>query len=209
MVSGGTGFIGSYLVKVLAGRGDEVTVLSRSPESVAKRFEGAGNVRGAGYGDGVNELAGHLSGQDAVVNLSGEPAVGVRYTEERKGRIVASRVETTRQLVSAMENAEPRPGAFVCASAVGYYGSRHGRERLDEASPAGDDFLARLCVEWEAAARAVERHGVRVVIARFGPFAPSSAVRSEAASKSCRGFTSRTSWACWPRRLTIRTCRVP
>jgi uncharacterized protein (TIGR01777 family) len=167
VVSGGTGFIGSHLVKALAARGDEVTVLSRKPELIARQF-GASGVRGAGWGSGVGDLASHLSGQDAVVNLAGERAVGVRYTEERKRRIVESRVGTTRAIVEALEAAEPRPASFVSASGAGYYGARAPDLRLDESAPAGDDFLARLCVDWEAAAHGAERHGVRVVILRFG-----------------------------------------
>ncbi|HEY0468978.1 MAG TPA: TIGR01777 family oxidoreductase, partial [Polyangiaceae bacterium] len=106
---------------------------------------------------------------DAVVNLSGEQAVGVRYSEQVKAGILSSRVDTTRWLVRAIEHAEEKPKVFVCASGTGFYGSSLSSERLDESAPAGSDFLASVCVAWEAAALGAEAFGVRVVRARIAP----------------------------------------
>src|SRR6185436_16771375 len=75
---------------------------------------------------------------------------------------------TTERIVEAIAGAAHRPRVLVCASAVGYYGSVDGAQSLDESSPPGDDFLARVCIDWEAAARRAAEHGVRVVSARFG-----------------------------------------
>jgi uncharacterized protein (TIGR01777 family) len=116
------------------------------------------------HSDGLDELA--LC--DAVVHLAGAPAVGRRWTPRVKREIYESRILPTRSLVQALAQAEPCPRAFVSASAVGYYGARGGAEGLDEDAPAGTDFLATLCRDWEAAAAEAAPHGSRVVHARLG-----------------------------------------
>ena len=103
---------------------------------------------------------------DAVVHLAGEP-VSQRWTEAAKKRIHDSRVEGTRNLVTALAAQAQRPRVLVCASAVGYYGSR-GDQILTEASSPGTDFLARVVVDWEEAAQLAEPLGIRVVRLRFG-----------------------------------------
>ena len=103
---------------------------------------------------------------DALVHLAGEP-VAQRWTEAAKKRIYDSRVEGTRRLVSALSTQSSRPRVLVCASAVGYYGSR-GDQILTEASSGGSDFLARVVVDWEDAAQSAEALGIRVVRLRFG-----------------------------------------
>jgi uncharacterized protein (TIGR01777 family) len=103
---------------------------------------------------------------DALVHLAGEP-VSQRWTEAAKKRIHDSRVEGTRRMVSALSSQSPRPRVLVCASAVGYYGSR-GDQILTEASAAGSDFLARVVWDWEEAAQSAESLGIRVVRLRFG-----------------------------------------
>lgn len=167
VVTGGTGFIGSHLVRALQGRGDTVTVLSRDPDSVPRRL-GEG-VIGRGWDPGrAGDWFGELSGQDAVVHLAGEQAVGVRWTDAAKRRIHDSRVDSTRLVVEAMAATDDRPRVFVCASGVNVYGAHPGDEELDEQAAAGDDFLAHVVIDWEAAARAAEPLGVRVVSTRFG-----------------------------------------
>jgi uncharacterized protein len=103
---------------------------------------------------------------DALVHLAGEP-VSQRWTEAAKKRIHDSRVEGTRRMVSELSTRANRPRVLVCASAVGYYGSR-GDQILTEASAAGSDFLARVVVDWEEAAQSAESLGIRVVRLRFG-----------------------------------------
>lgn len=110
---------------------------------------------------------------EAVVNLAGEQAVGKRYTARVKDGILKSRVQSTDWLVNAMGRTEHPPLVFVCASGVGFYGSSLSDARCDESAPAGSDFLALVCVAWEAAAQRAEALGVRVVRARI------SAVLSE------------------------------
>lgn len=166
LVTGATGFIGSHLVRALVSRGDDVTVLSRSMASGRKL---GGDVRVAVWNPGEKgEWYAAVEGRDAVVNLAGEQAVGVRWTEQTKRRIVESRVHGTRHLVEAIALAKTKPEVLVSASAVGYYGAHESERELDEGSPAGDDFLARVCLQWESAANEASAAGVRVVIPRIG-----------------------------------------
>jgi uncharacterized protein len=136
VVSGGTGFVGSHLVPALRARGDVVTVLARGDVAPARKA-------------------------DAVVNLSGAGVLDERWSPARLKVIRDSRVETTHALVAAATSAR----VIVNASAVGYYGMRTDDAELDESSPPGEDVLARICVDWEAATKGAR---CRVAIARFG-----------------------------------------
>jgi uncharacterized protein len=163
LIAGGSGFIGRALVTGLQARGDQVSVLTR----------GEAGVRGGQYyqhwDPSAIASAQFTDDYDAVVNLAGEQAVGVRYTDEVKDRILKSRVQSTEWLVRAMERAEHKPGVFVCASGTGFYGATLSSTRVDETAPPGDDFLALVCVAWEGAAMRAEASGVRVVRARIAP----------------------------------------
>jgi len=155
LVTGGTGFVGAPLCRALRGEGHTVTVVTRDP----------GGVAGAAVGWDALEPA--VRDADALVNLAGEPIAGGRWTAARKEQIVASRIETTRALVSAVAATERRPSVLVSASAVGYYGPR-GDEPLDETATPGAGFLADVCRAWEAEALAAEPLGLRVVRLRLG-----------------------------------------
>jgi uncharacterized protein len=162
VVTGGSGYIGSALVQHLVARGDSVAVLTRGQSA-------PGNPQRVSWDPYVlGDWAKALDGADAVVHLAGERAVGARYTEAVKRRIYDSRIVTTRHVVVALAQASTRPKVFVSASAVGFYGDRPASERVDETSPAGDDFLARLCVDWEAESEKARELGVRVVNPRIG-----------------------------------------
>lgn len=165
-VTGATGAIGRRLVEALAGRGDDVLVLSRDPDRARDALGGA--VEAAAWPDPKSgpAPADALAGRDVVVNLMGEP-VAQRWTERSKREIRDSRVLGTRNLVAGLRAAEPRPRALVSGSATGFYGP-HGDERLDESDPPGDDFLARVCVDWEAAAAQARELGLRVATTRTG-----------------------------------------
>jgi uncharacterized protein (TIGR01777 family) len=165
-VTGATGTLGRQLVETLLSRGDEVTVLSRDVAKAEKAF--AGRVRAMAWADPRAEAppAGALDGQDGVVHLLGEP-VAQRWTKEVKREIRDSRVLATRNLVAALRDVTERPSVLVSQSASGWYGA-HGDERVDESDPAAEDFLARVCVEWEAEARAAEELGPRVALTRTG-----------------------------------------
>lgn len=164
-VTGATGLVGTRLVAALARRGDEVTVLSRSPAAARARL-GAGIEAVAWDPSGAPAPSAALSGRDAVIHLAGEP-VAQRWSEAARKRIRLSREVGTANLVAGLRAADPRPATLVSASAVGYYGPR-GDEPLGEDAAPGDDFLAEVCVAWERSALAAEQLGMRVAILRTG-----------------------------------------
>lgn len=165
-VTGATGGIGSRLVDALLQRGDEVTVLTRNPDAAREHL-----------GDDVHATrweptsgpapTGALEFRDAVVNLAGE-SVAQRWTPEVKERVRSSRVVGTRNLVAglAATAADARPVVLLSGSAIGFYGDR--RAETDESAPAGEGFLAEVCIAWEAEAVLAEALGLRVVILRSG-----------------------------------------
>jgi len=164
-VTGATGLIGSKLVTELAARGDDVTVLSRDPERARKSLPaGVDAVRWDPDRDPAPREA--LDGRNGVVHLAGEP-VAQRWNDRSKERILRSREVGTRNLVSGLSSAEPRPAVLVSSSAVGYYGP-HGDEELTEDTPPGDDFLADVVKVWEREADAAAGLGIRVVKVRTG-----------------------------------------
>jgi uncharacterized protein (TIGR01777 family) len=165
-VTGATGMIGRALVGELLGRGDEVTALGRDPAR-ARAALPAG-VEAVAWPDPKRTPAPPegLRGRDAVVHLAGE-RLDQRWSAPVKREVRDSRVLGTRNLVAALRALEERPATLVSQSAVGYYGP-HGDERIDEKTPAGDDFLARVCREWEAEAEGAEELGMRVVRTRTG-----------------------------------------
>lgn len=163
-VTGATGLIGKRLVGRLLERGDEVSVLSRSAEKAREALPG---VEAFAW-DPLTQPApvAALAGRDAVVHLAGE-SVAQRWTEQAKKAIRDSRELGTRNLVEGLRAADPRPATLLASSAVGLYG-KHGDERVPESSPAGDDFLARVCVAWERESDAAGGLGMRVVKVRTG-----------------------------------------
>lgn len=159
-IAGGSGFIGEPLVRRLVARGDDVFVLTRNP---AKVRAGRG-LRWDGKTQG--DWTATVASADVVINLAGENIGEGRWTEERKRRLIDSRVEATRALVAAVATAAARRHAFINASAIGYYGLR-GDEILDEHASNGEGFLADLAARWEEEARAAERFA-RLALLRFG-----------------------------------------
>lgn len=165
LVTGATGFIGRALVLRLQGDGHRVTALVRK-EVHARSLLGS-DLKLLEASAGISALATEVSRCDAIVNLAGEPIFGGRWTAARRKAISDSRISITSAIVDAIAQSPARPSVMVSASAVGYYGDR-GDEVLDEASAPGDDFLAGVCREWEAAATRVVELGVRVFTPRIG-----------------------------------------
>jgi len=160
LVSGATGLVGKGLTAALEAAGHEVLRLVRRAKGADAHTVGFDIENGAIESE-------KLEGVDAVVHLAGEGISSQRWTEEFKQKIRDSRVKGTRLLTDALCKLQTPPKTLVCASAVGYYGSR-GDEALDEDSGPGDDFLATVCVEWEDAARKAADCGIRVVSTRIG-----------------------------------------
>lgn len=165
LITGATGFIGRALVPLLRHEGHQLMVWVRSEER-ARSLLGA-EVEIVAQSSGVSALRKALERSDAVVNLAGEPIMGGRWTDARRRALTESRVGLTRQLVSAIAEAQPRPRTLISGSAVGYYGDR-GSEVLAESSSGSDDFLGQLSQDWEAAARSAEESGLRVMTLRTG-----------------------------------------
>ncbi|HVT42908.1 MAG TPA: TIGR01777 family oxidoreductase [Thermoanaerobaculia bacterium] len=157
VVSGGSGFIGSAVVRHRLERGDEVVVISRRPASVTVG-------RGVGW-DGP-QFREEVATADAVINLAGENIARGRWSEDRKEALRESRLRSTEWIVGAFRTEPGRRRVLINASAIGYYGSR-GNEVLTEDSQPGFDFLSKLTRDWESAARTAQPLA-RVVILRFG-----------------------------------------
>ena len=163
-VTGATGLIGPALVSSLRERGAQVTVLTRDPDRARARLGEVEAVRWDLMSEPAPAQA--LAGRDAIVHMAGEP-VAQRWSAHAKRAIRDSRVTGTHNLCEGLAQADPRPRTLISSSAIGYYGA-HGEEPLDEDAPPGEDYLARVCVEWEAAAAAASELGVRVVHVRTG-----------------------------------------
>lgn len=154
VIAGSTGFIGSALAASLRRDGHEVLGLSRRPGPDVVQWDLEGGE--------VDTVA--LEGLDALVNLAGETIDG-RWTSSKKERLVSSRLDSTALLADVVSRLDAPPAVYVGGSAMGFYGSR-GDEVLTETSPSGSGFLARLVVDWEAAAAPIAEQGVRVSFAR-------------------------------------------
>lgn len=162
LITGGTGFIGSYLSDQLLKKGHYLTIITRSPDRYSEVQ--AKNMQYVGWEDDLQEV---INKTDYIINLAGESLFGQRWSNEVKTGIYDSRVLTTRKLVSLIEKADKKPELFISASAVGIYGDQ-GDTLLDESSPAGSDFLAEVCTDWEKEALKAADYGVRVAIPRIG-----------------------------------------
>jgi uncharacterized protein len=170
IITGGTGLIGRALTASLSADKHEVTLLSRRPDQPAGQ---PANVQMHRWDGKTSEGWGHLvDGADAVVNLAGESIGGTgflppRWTNALKQRIMESRRDAGAAVVEAVRAARNKPGVVIQASAIGFYGP-HADEVLTEDSPAGNDFPARVCVQWEQYDDAFNEMGVRHAVIRTG-----------------------------------------
>ncbi|PID38504.1 MAG: TIGR01777 family protein [Proteobacteria bacterium] len=168
LITGATGLIGRQLALRLRRDGHQLFAWVRDEERARQQL-GAEVclISDSGARAGRGSLEDAVQRADAVVNLAGEPIAAGRWSATRKAAIYDSRINLTRRLVRAIEGAERRPEVLLSASAVGFYGDRGG-ETIDEASSAGEGFMAEVCRDWEHEARAAESLGVRVTIPRIG-----------------------------------------
>jgi uncharacterized protein len=162
LIAGGTGFLGRPLAAALTADGHDVVLLSRA--SADRR--GARVVTWTPDGT-VGPWASEMNGAGAVVNLAGESIGDRRWTAAQKRRILDSRVLATRSLVTAIQGAATPPPIVISGSAVGYYGPLDDAATTEEA-PAGSDFLARVCAQWEREALLAASARTRVVCVRSG-----------------------------------------
>ena len=170
VIAGGTGFLGSPLAEGYAEEGHDVRVLTRSLKPGESRHDpgtGVPGVTRVGWSPasgGAWEAI--VDGADAVVNLAGAGIGDARWTPPRKALIRDSRIIPTKTLATAIRTAAHPPAVFVSGSGIGYYGASLADDVKTESSPAGDDFLGRVCQDWEAAAERATSAATRVVTLR-------------------------------------------
>jgi hypothetical protein len=170
VLTGATGFVGVKLVERLQALNHQIIVLARNAPKAASQFpkELFPNVEIISYDPlKLGDWAEAIAGSNAVINLAGEPLAGVRWTDKRKQEIRDSRILTTKILVQAIAKASVKPEVFISGSAIGFYGTSLDQS-FDEYSDGGQDFLANVCKDWEAAADDVTNLGVRLVKLRTG-----------------------------------------
>jgi uncharacterized protein (TIGR01777 family) len=156
LITGSSGLVGSSLVEFLFKKGHSIQCLKRNSEADSDNFWA------------TQELPENNATEfDTVIHLAGENVAQGRWTEKKKKSILLSRLEGTKELVDYISILTEKPKVFLCASAVGYYGSR-GNEILDENSSLGTGFLADVCRQWEKETQRLSAMGVRVVNLRFG-----------------------------------------
>jgi uncharacterized protein len=171
IITGGTGLIGRALAANLSSGGYELIILSRNPARHQGELPPGARLQAwdGRSAQGWEHLA---DGATAIVNLAGENIGGDgllpdRWNDAKKRRIRQSRLDVGQAVVAAINAAAVKPRVLIQASAVGYYGPG-GAEIITEDSPPGADFLARVCVDWEASSETVEVQGVRRVLLRTG-----------------------------------------
>ena len=166
VITGATGLIGRILLQDLSARGYELTVFTRNPGKVDRNLVSSTKIVKWDYNQ-PDEWEKHLDGKDIVVHLAGANLGAKRWNKEYKKLAYESRIKSTRNLVGAIAALGKRPDTLICSSAVGYYGNR-GDDYLSEDEEPADNFLAKLCADWEKEAAKVEKFGLRSVSIRTG-----------------------------------------
>lgn len=164
IIAGGSGMIGKALAGQLARQQHEVVILGRREPAAGGlptgvRFQKWDGVSAKGWG--------HLiDGTSAIVNLAGENLSAGRWTENRKHRILQSRINAGKAIVEAIQEAAHKPEVVIQISGIGAYGTSE-TELFDEYSPYASDFLSNVTIEWEKSTLPAEEMGVRRVVARM------------------------------------------
>lgn len=160
LISGGSGFIGEHLRKLLSDQKIDYSVLSRNQQKLeCPVFQW--------NPDKLEMDPKALDGVDTIVNLAGVGIADGRWSAERKWEILQSRSKSTDTLYNALKSGNTKVKTVVSASATGYYGNS-GLELMEEDNPPGKDFLGMTCLAWEQSVRRIEQLGIRVVILRIG-----------------------------------------
>jgi len=161
LLTGGTGLLGTHLTKELLNKGYEVSHLSRTRGNNPKVKTYLWDVTKSE----IDEAC--IIGVDTIVHLAGAGVVDKRWSDERKKEIIDSRTKSISLIYQVLRKKNHVVKTVISASATGYYGDR-AAELLTEESDAGDDFLAKVCIKWEAAADEGKDLGLRIVKFRTG-----------------------------------------
>lgn len=167
IITGATGLIGIKLCNALIKRGDEITIFTRNIQKGKRELPEVKKFVEWDYRK-PEQWKSELNRKDAVIHLAGANLAGRRWSEQYKKIIIDSRLTSTKNLILGMEEIDEKPGLFICASAVGYYGDKD-EELITEQSPPSNDFLSELCKRWELEASKAEFLGIRRVSLRQAP----------------------------------------
>ncbi|WP_252314510.1 TIGR01777 family oxidoreductase [Sinobaca sp. H24] len=162
-ISGGTGLVGSALTGYLTAQGHHVYILTRNTENKQNK-ERITFVEWLGSSSTPEK---ELPDLDAVINLAGA-SIQKRWTDDHKKAILQSRLSATQEIERIIGALPSKPEVLINASAVGYYGISEEDVFTESSGPAERNFLQEVSEQWEEKARTVEKHGVRLVLARFG-----------------------------------------
>lgn len=162
LITGGTGLVGKRLTELLLKEGYQVSYLSRSKEPVDNVKVYAWDVENGHIERGA------LEGIEYIIHLAGAGVADKRWTKSRKQEILESRTKSAELLFNTLKQTSHQVKAVIAASAIGYYGYDTGEAIITEKSPAGDDFLADVCQEWEFAVGQIRQLSIRTISFRIG-----------------------------------------
>lgn len=163
-ITGGTGFVGNVLSDELLKDGHELFILTRNPDKQSAHE----NMTFIGWMTEGATPETHLDGIDAFINLAGESINSGRWTEERKRRILASRIDSTQEALRIIRNLENKPTSFINASAIGIYPSSVSKTYTEASTEHSEEFLGQTVQIWESEAGKAREMGIRVAFMRFG-----------------------------------------
>lgn len=164
VIAGGSGFVGQQLQKYLIKQNHQVTILTRNP----KKIEQTTQLKAIEWLNEKSEPEKELTDVDAIVNLAGESINGIRWTKEKKRKILESRISSTKELIRIIGKLDFKPQVLINASAIGYYGMSETQIFTESDKTEADDFLAMVVKWWEEEAAKAIQIGVRTVFARLG-----------------------------------------
>lgn len=166
IIAGATGLIGKALVKRLSGKA-EIVIISRKPVKASKQFRNTKGLHFVGWNDPLPLTKDTIAHTKAVINLSGAPIAGKRWTRSYKNQIVDSRIDPINRLAELIRAGMLKPEVVVQASATGYY-QLDKEDAHTENSPVGTSFLSDVTQQWETASQQFEGLAKRVVLLRTG-----------------------------------------
>ena len=175
LITGGSGFIGTALIKQLLLENHDVTVLTRNEVKTAQHFEQVINAVREDYQSKTKvktisslDTINFDQAYDVVINLAGQGIADKRWNDEVKKQLIDSRVNTTQDLYDYLKDVHIKPDVFISGSALGYYGLRESDDEINENGETDNSFSSELCQKWEAEAEKIAGLGIRTCYLRTG-----------------------------------------